>query len=282
MSLSLNARALRAIKWTAAVLVALGLFNAGAQAQQASVLARAKTRSELRIATSDTLKPWGYLDAANQSVGYNVDVSNELAKRMGLGKVTFVLDTYKNFISGLNADRYDIVVAILTPTEERRKAADFSVPYMVVTKNIFVKDDNQTIHGLADLKGKRLGVAGGTEDEAWARKNIPEADIRVYDNFQLAFQDLAVGRIDARLTDRVTGMTAAREGRFQVKIAGDNLAYDIGTIAFKKDQPDMTVEVNRVLGDMIADGTINEISKKWLPGIEMGTELQRMPKSALR
>ncbi|MBH1963647.1 MAG: transporter substrate-binding domain-containing protein [Comamonadaceae bacterium] len=263
-------------KWTTVLAFTAGTVFAHGQ----TVLQKTRTKNEIRIATTDTLKPWGFMDEANQPTGYNVDVSRELAKRLNIPKITFVADTYKNFISGLNSDRYDIVVAILTPTEERRKSADFSIPYMVTSKNLFVHADNDTIRGPEDMKGKRLAVAGGTSDEAWARKNLADSNIRVYDNFILAFQDLALKRVDARLTDRITGMTAAREGRFPVKIAGPNLDYEIGTIGWKKGEADMALAVNKVVQEMIDDGTLNRISRKWLPGIDMGDEIKKMPKDA--
>jgi len=259
-------------KWMMAVPLILGL----AQAQAQSVLDKARAKNEIRIATSDSLKPWGYTDDQGQPIGFNIDVSREMAKRMGFEKVSFVPDTYKNFISGINADRYDMVVAILTPTEERRKAADFSNPYIVVSKNIFVHKDNASIHSLEDLKGKRLGVAAGTTDEAWARQNVQGAQIRVYDNFFLALQDLAIGRVDARITDRVTGMTAVQENRFPVKITGEDLSRDIGAIAFKKGQDDLAALVNKTIQDMVDDGTMNEISRQWLAGINMGDELKKL------
>ena len=264
------------LKWLMAVPLALGLAHAHAE----TVLEKARAKNEIRIATSDSLKPWGYMDDTNKPIGFNLDVSREMGKRMGFGKVTFVTDSYKNFISGLNADRYDMVVAILTPTEERRKSADFSNPYMVVSKNIFVRDDNTSIRSLEDLAGKRLGVAAGTTHEAWARQHVKDAQIRVYDNFFLALQDLAIGRVDARITDRVTGMTAAKEGRFPVKIAGPDLSQDIGAIAYKKGQDDLAAIVNKVIQEMVDDGSLNEISRKWLAGIEMGEELKKLPKDA--
>ncbi|RYG87398.1 MAG: transporter substrate-binding domain-containing protein, partial [Alphaproteobacteria bacterium] len=142
------------VKWVAVLTLSAGT----AFAQGQTVLQKVRAKNEIRIATTDTLKPWGFMDESNQPVGYNIDVSRELAKRMNIPKVTFVADTYKNFISGMNSDRYDIVVAILTPTEERRKSADFSIPYMVTSKNLFVHKDNDAIKSIDDLKGKRLAV----------------------------------------------------------------------------------------------------------------------------
>jgi len=260
------------LKWVMTVPLALGL----AQAQADTVLEKARVKNEIKIATSDSLKPWGYMDDKGQPIGFNLDVSREMARRMGFGKVSFVTDSYKNFISGLNADRYDMVVAILTPTEERRKAADFSDPYIVVSKNIFVHKDNESIRTLDDLNGKRLGVAAGTTDEAWVRQNVEGAQIRVYDNFFLALQDLAIGRVDARITDRVTGMTAVQENRFPVKITGEDLSRDVGAIAFKKGQDDLAELVNKTIQDMVDDGTLNEISRQWLAGINMGDELKKL------
>ncbi len=245
-----------------------------AHAQSDQVLAKARERGTLRVANTQSSPPWSQIDEKNQPAGYDVDVAMEIGRRIGLPKVVFIADTYKNFISSLNADKYDVVINILTPTEERKKQADFSDIYILSTLQIFVRDDNKTINSRADLSGKRLGVSGGTLNESWVREHIKDADIRVYNTSLMAFSDLVNGRIDAAIYSLANGTVLARANKLPVKLVGEVLTEEPAAVAFKKEQPALQAAINKAIADMIEDGTLTRISQNWLNGFDMGRALK--------
>lgn len=243
-------------------------------AQSDNVLAQARARGVLRIANTQSSPPWSLLDANNQPAGYDVDVAREIARRIGIPKVRFIADTYQNFIASLNANKYDLVINILTPTPEREKQVDFSDIYILSTLQIFVRNDNTTIKTRADLAGKRVGVSAGTMNETWVRANIKNADIRVYNTSLMAFSDLVNGRIDAAVYSLANGTTLARANHLPVKMVGEALNEEPAAVAFRKGQPELKAALNQAIAGMIADGTLTRISKQWLNGFDMGKALR--------
>lgn len=235
-----------------------------AQAASDLMLARIKATGVIRIANTQSSPPWTFLNDANQPVGYDIDMANEVARRMGIPKVQFVADSFKNFVEGLKADKYDLVMNDLTPTPAREKEVDFSTPYGVEDFRIFVRKDNTNIHSQADLAGKRVGVTSGSSNETWSRAHLKQSDIRTYDNGGLVFADLGNHRIDAVIISHFGGLKYANVNHLPIKEVGDPLTYQLSAAAMAKEQPSLKASVNKAIASMMADGTIEKIGKKWV------------------
>ncbi|UYO93200.1 transporter substrate-binding domain-containing protein [Pollutimonas sp. M17] len=230
----------------------------------ADSLERIKSEQLIRIANTQTSPPWSMLGDDNKPTGYDVAMARELAKRMGIAKVVFTADTYKNFVSGLKTGKYDLVMNDLTPTAERMKQIDFSVPYGVEQFRIFVHKNNTDIVSRATLAGKRVGVSSGSSNETWSRANLRESDIRTYDNGSLIFNDLAIGRIDAVIISHFGGMRYAEANKVPTKEVGEPLTYQLAAAGLAKDQPELLAAVNKALESMLADGTVARLSAQFV------------------
>jgi cystine transport system substrate-binding protein len=248
-----------------------------AAAQPGELLAEVKARGVLRVANTQTNPPWSFRDERNEVVGYDADVARELAKRMGIPKVEFIQSTYQAFILGVQTDKYDMVVSGQTITDERKKQVDFSEPYQVNGVSIFVNAANQTIRSKEDLPGKRIAVTAGTTNEQQARQ-IPNAEVKTYENGTLALTDVGIGRADASLISRFLGSYLAEKNNLRVKPLQGFLTLEVNAMSFKKGEAAFKAEVDRALAAMIADGTLSRISKQWLGGLDMAEELKALPK----
>jgi cystine transport system substrate-binding protein len=235
-----------------------------AQAQGVDLLARIRANGEIRIANTLSSPPWTYLDDANKPTGYDIDMANELAKRMGIAKVVFVADSFKNFVEGLKTDKYDVVMNDLTPTVEREKQVDFSTPYGVEDFRIFVLKTNADIVDQNTLAGKRVGVTTGSSNETWSRAHLVKSEIMAYDNGGLVFSDLGNRRIDAVIISHFGGLKYANVNQLPIKEVGEPLTYQLSAAAMIKNQPALKAAVNKGLAEMMADGTIERIGKKWV------------------
>lgn len=233
-------------------------------ADAADLLAQAKAKHVLRVANTQSSPPWSMLDANNQPTGYDVAVAKEVGKRIGVPDVVFVADSFKNFVEGLKADKYDLVMNDLTPTPERAKQVDFGEPYGVEDFRIFVRTDNSDILDQATLKGKRVGVTTGSSNESWARAHLKDSDIRTYDNGGMVFNDLGSGRIDAVIISHFGGMKYANVNHLPVKEVGEPLIYQLSAPAMVKGQPALLAAVNKAIADMMADGTLERIAKQYV------------------
>lgn len=236
----------------------------------ADLLMQAKENGVLRVANTQSSPPWSMLDDHNQPAGYDVAIAKEVGKRIGVPNVVFTADSFKNFVEGLKSGKYDLVMNDLTPTPEREKQVDFGSPYGVEDFRIFVRSDNADIKGKDSLKGKRVGVTTGSSNEFWARAHLKESDIRTYNNGGLVFNDLGAGRIDAVIISHFGGLKYANVNHLPVKEVGEPLTYQLSAPAMAKGQPALLAAVNKAIADMIADGTIQAIAKKWIgPNYDM-------------
>lgn len=256
-----------------------GVAAQPATAGASGLLAQVRSRGVLRVSNTQANPPWNFLDEKNQVAGYDVDVADELARRMGIGKVEFIQGTFQTFIPGVQADKFDIVVAGQTVTEERKQQVDFSDPYQVNGVSIFVNQANDTITSQADLAGKRIAVTAGGTQETYAREKIPAADVKTYENATLALTDVAIGRADAYLGSRFVGAYLAEKNQLKVKPTPGLLNSEVNAMSFKKGETAFQQAVDAALQGMIADGTLTAISKKWLGGLDMAEELRKLPGS---
>lgn len=239
-------------------------------------LERVREADTLRVALTQANPPWNFLDETSQPVGYDVDVANELARRLGVAEVEFVASNFQNFIEGVRADRFDMVISGQTITEERRGQVDFSRPYQVNGVSIFVRSGDDSVSGLADLNGRSVGVSAGTTQEELAG-GIEGADVRTYQNATLGLTDLSQGGVDTMLVSRFQGTYLSERNGLQVQPTGELLEREVNGMTFAKDSPEFKQAVDEALAAMIDDGTLTEISARWLGGLDMAEQLRQLP-----
>ena len=250
------------------------LTPAFAQAPQ-DLLATARAKGFIRIANTQSSPPWTYVGADNQPAGYDVEVAREVARRIGIARIEFIADAGKNFVEGLKAGKYELVMNDMTPTPEREKQVDFSAPYGVEDFRIFVRVPGE-LKDTADLRGRRVGVTTGSSNESWARANLPGSTIVSYDNGALVFNDLAIGRIDATISSYFGGTKYARDKNLPIKEVGPILTYQLSAAAMPKGQPALRAAVSAAVESMIADGTIDRLSERWVGvSYRMSEEIRR-------
>lgn len=218
----------------------------------------------IRIANTQSSPPWSYLDEQNQADGYDVAMAKEVAKRLDIPKVEFVADTFQNFVQGLKTDKYDLVMNDLTPTEERKQQVDFASPYGVEEFYIFIRDDNDDIHGIDDMAGHSVGVTSGTSNEAWARKHMTDSEIKTYSNGGLVFNDLAVGRVDAVLSSLFGGNKHRDADDLPIHAVGEPLTYQLSAPAMAKGNDSLRDAVSQAIDGMIADGTVEAYANRYI------------------
>ncbi|MGY6126740.1 transporter substrate-binding domain-containing protein (plasmid) [Paraburkholderia strydomiana] len=247
-----------------AVLLGLTVAASAVHGQAADALARLASKGEVVIANTQASPPWSHLDDHNQPAGYDVDVAREIARRIGVAKVTFVADTFANFVDGLRTSRYDMVVNSMAATPERKKIVDFSAPYAPQEFRIWVNDRVKGVSKVDDLAGRKVGVGAGTSNEVWARANLKESIIQTYDNGGFLYHDLATGRIDAVIESHFAGLRHKQVNQMPIHEVGPVLTISLGCIALPKNQPELLAAVNRAIADMTKDGTLERIGHRWL------------------
>ncbi|MGE6259109.1 transporter substrate-binding domain-containing protein [Heyndrickxia sporothermodurans] len=225
------------------------------------VLDRIEDSKILQVGFEGTYPPFNFLNDNKEYDGFDVDISNEIAKRLGV-KTKFVATKWDSLIGGLKADKFDIIIGQMTVTDERKKSVDFTDPYVVTGSVLITRKDTNNIKMLDDIKGKNVGVGGGTTFEEVA-KSVNGANVRLYKAMNDYVQDLMNKRIDVIINDQLLMSYNIKERNLPIQISSEILNKDEIGMAVKKGNTDFINKVNGILADMKEDGIYKEIYKKW-------------------
>lgn len=224
----------------------------------------------LKIGSDTTYPPFESVNDQKQIVGFDVDMVNEICKRVNC-KATFVTADFSTLPQAVASKQYDAGVSAFTINDDRKKVVDFSNPYIANTEVVLVRSDETRIKSKADLSNPSyvVGVQNGTTNEITTRKLVADANkqIKLYDTFDLAVAALKNKTVDAVVIDTFAAFgymdDPANKGAF--KFAGDQFSSDefLG-MAFAKGS-DLLPAFNAGLTAMLKDGTMTTLCKKWWP-----------------
>lgn len=113
-------------------------------------------------------------------------------------------------------------------------------------------------------KGVNIGVVTGTTFEEQAKKLTKVEEVKLYKDDTLTLWELSNGRIDGVITDRMVGTIGIRDGGYKnLKLAGDLLYKETIAVAINQKDDALRQAINKVLNEIISDGTYEIISKKY-------------------
>jgi len=216
----------------------------------------------IRFAMSGQYPPFNFVDAQNRLAGFDVDICTAIADRLDAAPQP-LSTSWDGIIAGLLAGKYELICGSMAITEQRLQAIDFSEPYYRSGAQLFVPKDS-LLKGADDLAGKKLGVTLGTTYETWVRKHLPSAEVRTYKGVPEMILEVATGRIDGFITDRIVGAIAIDEKQAPIAMAGSLLYEERMGIALRQGNDKLKAAINRALQAMREDGSYRSISLKWL------------------
>jgi polar amino acid transport system substrate-binding protein len=242
-------------------IAALALVAGLAVPALAGALDDIRSRGTVRIGVSLGGEPIGFRDAQNNPVGYDVDVANRLAEKLGVPvELTDVSGDAR--ISMLVSGQLDIVVANTSATLERAKSVNFSIPYNRAGLRIIVQKDSG-ITKLEDLAGKKIVVGRGTTGEIFIKKAVPTAELVYVDQFAPdGVLQLTQKRVDAAIEDSSLLDYLATKNDTLVTLPGLYSNDPIG-IAVAKGDPEFVRWIDMFVSDYIQSGDYVANYKKW-------------------
>lgn len=198
------------------------------------------------------------------AVGFDVDLWNEICDYLGY-EAEFVHYPWDGLISGIQAEKFDAIVADMGITEERKESVLFTEPYFYETTGICTTEDSD-ISSVEDLDGQVVGIQTGTTGETWAKEHMEElgiAELVTYETMADAIMDLKVGRTVAVINNGPYMQYQAKiDDEIRMVAIIDDEPIVCG-IAFNKEDTELCEEVNEALKALIADGTYAELYEKW-------------------
>ena len=197
-----------------AALAAMFWLVSSAQAQQPSRLDDIVKRGTLRVGMTGDYLPFTSLDKTTQKFrGFDVDMAEALGKALGV-KVEYVQTAWPQLMKDFEADNFDIAMGGISITLDRQKKGMFSTPIMREGKTPIARcTDKRKYETIADIDkpGTHVIVNPGGTNERFAKANIKNAEIKVYNDNVTIFDEIAKGDADLMMTD-------ASETRYQQKL----------------------------------------------------------------
>jgi putative amino-acid transport system substrate-binding protein len=228
------------------------------------LLAGPAAADTLRVGMSGGYFPFTFVQQ-DQLQGFEVDFMNAVAAETG-DQVEFVTMSFSGLIGALESGRIDTVANQITITPEREATFVFSQPYVYDGAQVVVREGNDEIEGVEDLKGHSVAVNLGSNFEELLRE-LPyadEIDIRTYEsNIE---QDVALGRVDAFVMDRVSTARVIAESGLPLEQAGPPFSRIENALPFRDDEAGRALRdrVDAAITTLKENGTLKAISEKWL------------------
>ncbi|MFC7399344.1 amino acid ABC transporter substrate-binding protein [Chelatococcus sp. GCM10030263] len=180
------------------------------QAFAADTLARIAETGTLRIGFRADAAPYSYRTTSGDPAGYIVDLCREVANSVKASRqlpklaIDYVEVTAANRFDVLRDGKIDLLCEPTSMTMSRRATVDFSLPTFIDGAGVLFRTGQ--VHGLEDLRGKRIGVLGGTTTEETLRTTLGQLDIKATivptSNHPAGVKQLTNGEIDAYFADR--------------------------------------------------------------------------------
>ena len=223
---------------------------------------------KLTMATNANFPPYEYMEG-DDFAGIDVEIAEAIAEKLGM-ELEIKNVEFGSIIGGVQGGKYDMGIAGMTVTEDRKKSVDFSDTYATAVQVVSVKADSD-IKTLDDVAASdcKIGVQQDTTGDIYASDTVENggygADrVTSYKNGADAVQALVTGKVGCVIIDSepAKAFVEANEG---LTILDSAYAEEEYAIAIKKGNTELLDSVNKALEELKADGTIDKIVNKYIP-----------------
>lgn len=220
----------------------------------------------ITVATSPGYEPFEFQEG-DELKGYDVDIWNEFEERTGI-EVKWEFTDFSGLLGLVQSGKADVVAAQMSPTPEREESFAFTDAVDYYGSTVVVAEDNDEIKSVDDLSGKTVGVGSGNSMKDTVEAMYPDGDVtfETYTSATLEtmFTDIEYGRIDAVLAQDIqTYMAMKSNSDLKIKVL-DPFEYSPATLVVDKNNTELLDALNEFIGIIREDGTLKEISMKWI------------------
>lgn len=214
-----------------------------------------------------------FADDGVTPIGFDVDLAYAIGEYLGV-EVEIIDTAWDGIFTGLDIDKYDVVISAATIDGDRLLTMDFSDPYIENWQSIVVKKGSPPVTSVAGLEGLSVGFQGATTSDDYLADMIATGVVNPgstnsYDKVINCFDDLRLGRIDAAIVDSVVseGYVDREPDMFEITwhqkdVPGDEA--ELFGVAIKKGNDALREAINGALAALEANGKLDELRSTWL------------------
>ncbi|MBY0145761.1 amino acid ABC transporter substrate-binding protein [Neobacillus niacini] len=231
------------------------------KADDQDLLAKVKDDGKLLIGTEGTYAPFTFHDESGNLTGFDVEISTEVAKRLGV-EPEFKETQWDALFAGLDAKRFDMIANQVGIRPDRQEKYDFSDPYITSAAVLIAHKDNNEVKAFEDIKGLNAAQSLTSNYGDMAKKF--GASLVSVEGFTQAVELLASKRVDVTINDRISYLDYTKQRPdAPIKVVDTSEEASASGLMFRKKSDTLVEAVNKALTEMIDDGTYKKISEKW-------------------
>lgn len=223
-----------------------------------------KNSDTLVIGYDNTFVPMGFLDENGKTVGFDVDLANEVFNRLDYN-IQFQSIDWSMKETELNSGNIDLIWNGYSLTKERKQLVAYTDAYLQ-NKQIIITKADSSVKSKQDLLTANVGTQQGSAslNAIENEKGFETLKPFLYENFDQAFRDLEIERIDALIVDETYARYYLNQkGLTNYVILDENFGEEDFVVAFRQQDTELRDEVNEMLSELKADGTFDQIYNKW-------------------
>jgi polar amino acid transport system substrate-binding protein len=236
-----------------------------------------QTEGVLTVGSDIPYPPFEDFDGAGNVIGFDADLVEEMASRLGL-EVEWIDTDFDTIFTQLATGTFDVVASATTITPERAQQVNFTDPYYKAQQALAVNTAERP--DLTDVgafgEGDRVAVQTGTTGADWATENLGPlgVDVVEFPSAPDTYNALEAGQVDGVVNDEPSAVAEVgnRTGLEIVDIIDTQEYYGFGV---DPERADLLAEMQRVLQGMIDDGTYQEIYDEWFDAPAGSVALER-------
>lgn len=241
----------------------------------ASIYSQAET---LKMGTEGAYVPFNMINKEGQLEGFDIDIGNALCAEMKV-ECEWVTADWDGIIPALMSKKFDTIVASMSITDERKQKIDFTNKYYTSPVKFARPKGSKTEISVKGLKGKVIGVQGGTVTESFVKGMFGDvAEIKAYGAQDESGLDFVSGRVDLMAADSFVlyDFLASEDGAFAEAVGPDfdnpkYLGEGIG-IGIRKGDDELKARLNKAIKAIRANGTYQKINAKYFAFDVYGAE----------
>lgn len=232
--------------------------------------AQAPGWAKVRIGVEANYPPFSQMSPDGKFSGFDIDIANALCAQMK-AECTMVSQEWDGMMPALNAKKFDMIVASMSITEDRKKSADFSDSYYDIPSTWVGKTGSLKEVTPAALKGKKIIVTRNTPRARFVLENYKDSEVLQVAKEAEVTMELAAGRGDigfgsslaatAAFLKSPQGKDYSRLGA-PVVLGGAAQGGGVG-IAMRKGEDELRTKINAALKTISANGVYKTINDKY-------------------
>lgn len=210
--------------------------------------------------------PWEFADARGNFVGFEIDLIQEVGRRLGRD-VEVVNIPFNGLFSAVQSGRIDVALSSITITDKRLGSVSFAQSYYDSAQSLTVLKGSQA-STLKDMRGLVIGVDTGSTGDMWTTANQSEfefGEIRRYEGLAPAMLDLQTRRIDAYISD-IPSLQYYVKDKPVFKVVERIETGEKYAMMFARNST-LVDEVNEVISVLKREGFVAKLHEKWFAAV---------------